>query len=98
MKTLELEQTSPDFRKMASQAQDDVLILTRKGKPAYAVVSIDDEFALEAFALSQNDDFMAYLDAIAARMDRSKPATLNEVRTKYKVAPPQQKSRQSRKA
>jgi len=98
MKTLELEQTSPDFRRMARQAQDDVLILTSKGKPAYAVVNIDDKFALEALALSQNADFMAYLDDIAVRMDRSRPVTLNEVGARYKVAPSQRKSRQSRKA
>lgn len=87
MKTLEIEQTSPVFRRATRLGRGEVLVLTRHGKPAFAVVGVGDEFALESLALSRNTEFMGYLDGIAERMRRGGASTLDDVCSRFDSAP-----------
>lgn len=95
MKTLELEQTSPVFRRATRLGRGEVLVLTRHGKPAFAVVGVDDEYALETLALSRNAEFMSYLDDIAQRMRRGGASTLDEVCARFNSAPEPPKHRRT---
>jgi hypothetical protein len=79
VKTLELEKASPAFRRAARDAKGGVLVLTEKGKPAFAVVGVKDELALEALALRRNAAFMAYLDEISLRTRSGRGRSLQEV-------------------
>lgn len=63
---------------------NDGVVLTENGEKRYFVGAID-ELALEAHALSQNADFMAYLEACIARGDREGSLTLAEARRRWSV-------------
>lgn len=97
MKTLEIEKMSPAFRKAARSARGDLLVLTQNGKPQYAVVGVEDDFALEALAVSRNAEFMAYLDGVASRMRHESGATLDELEARFKARPSPPKRRSTRK-
>lgn len=90
MKTLELEKASPEVRRAAHLAQGDVLILTENGKPAFAIVGVKDEMALEALALGRNADFMAYLDQVSARARSGERRSLKDIQEEFggQPAPP----------
>jgi|WetSurMetagenome_2_1015567.scaffolds.fasta_scaffold722366_1 hypothetical protein len=82
MITLELEKTAPDFQQAMRRAKGQLVVLTRNGRPAFAVVDVKDELAIEALSLSRQPEFMAYLDGIATGM-RDRPednVTLNDLR------------------
>ena len=51
MRTLQLEKTSASFRKTASLAEKEVIVLTKNGRPALALVGLKDEMTLEALSL-----------------------------------------------
>jgi hypothetical protein len=57
--------------------------LTEKGRPAFAVVGLRDEFALEALALSRNVNFMAYLDSISRDTHQGRTYSLKEIQAEY---------------
>ncbi len=84
MKTLALEKTALAVRKAAYLAKGDVLVLTENGKPAFAVVGVNDEMALEALALGRNAEFMGYLDEVSAR--GGKKHSLKETQEEFGVA------------
>lgn len=94
MKTLQLEKTSLASRKTARLARNGVVVLTENGKPAFALVGVKDEMALEALALSRNPVFMAYLDEISQRAQQERTYSLNEIRQEFKLtARPQKQKR-----
>jgi bifunctional DNA-binding transcriptional regulator/antitoxin component of YhaV-PrlF toxin-antitoxin module len=80
VKTLELESVSPEVRRAAHLARGDVLVLTEKGKPTFAIVGLKDAMALEALALGRNAEFMAYLDDVSARTKKGDRHSLKEIR------------------
>lgn len=79
MKTLAIEKASPALRRAAKEAKGGVLVLTEKGKPAFAVVGVRDDLALEALALRRDTAFMAYLDEIGARARREGSFSLRQI-------------------
>jgi hypothetical protein len=87
MITLEIEKTALDFQQAIRRARGQVVVLTRNGKPAFAIVDVKDEFALEALSLARNQEFMADLDNIARNMhDRPEEnLTLDELRTALNI-------------
>ena len=87
MNTLQLEKTPASFRRKARLARKGILVLTEGGRPAYALVEIEDEFALEALALSRNTELMAYLDKIRSRATRSRTYSLSQVRREASARP-----------
>ena len=80
MKTLELEKASPSLRKAARLARQGVVVITENGKPAFALVGVRDELALEALMLSRNASFMAYLDRISKRARSGRSYSLHALR------------------
>jgi hypothetical protein len=80
---MRLEKTSPLFRKTARLARNDVLVLTEDGKPAFALVRVRDEMALEAFALSRNTEFMTYLDEVSQRKKGERTYSLKEIEEEF---------------
>jgi DNA polymerase III delta prime subunit len=97
MNTLQLEKTPASFRRKARLARKGLLVLTVKGKPAYAVVEIDDELALEALALSRDAKLMAYLDKIRSRAGKSGTYSLAQMRREANARPRQRPSISSRR-
>lgn len=99
MKTLELEKLPPELREAAHRAEDGILLLTEKGRPAFAVVGLRDEFALEALALSRNPNFMAYLDSISRDARQGRTYSLREIQAEYSIpSRPRRKGRAARKS
>ena len=73
-------------------------MLTEKGKPAFALVGVEDEFALEALTLGRNEKFMSYLDGVAERAKQGRTYSLKEIRAEFMPArKPRRKSRAARK-
>jgi antitoxin (DNA-binding transcriptional repressor) of toxin-antitoxin stability system len=96
VKTLELEKASPEVRRAAYLARGDVLVLTENGRPAFAIVGVKDEMALEALALGRNTEFMAYLDEVSARTRRGERYSLKEIQEEFgidKPTPPKRRNR-----
>jgi len=77
MKRLAVEQGNVSLRQAARLAKRGLVVLTERGRPITALVDVGDDLALEAFALSRNKAFMAYLDACAASVSASLSARLN---------------------
>jgi antitoxin (DNA-binding transcriptional repressor) of toxin-antitoxin stability system len=96
MKTLELRRTSPSFRRAARLARGGVLVLTENGKPAFAIVGVKDQLALEALALSRNDEFMAYLDEVSRRAKRERTYSLKEMREEFGIPARRRNGRRKR--
>ncbi len=93
MTIVELEKTPLTLREAAQLARDGVLILTEDGKPAFALVDVKDDLALEVLALSRNESFMAYLDEISEHAKSEPTYSLAELREKYAATlPPDQES------
>ena len=96
MKTLQLEKTPLSFRRAARLARKGLLVLTEKGKPAFALVGVKDEMALEVLALRRNAEFMAYLEGISRRAKRGRTFTLREIREEFGVRPKARRRRSAR--
>jgi antitoxin (DNA-binding transcriptional repressor) of toxin-antitoxin stability system len=97
MKTLQLEKTPSSFRRTARLAKGGVLVLTEKGKPAFAIVGVKDELALEALALTRNEAFMAYLDAVSESARNGRTYSLKEIRAEFNL-PAEGRKRKKRPA
>jgi antitoxin (DNA-binding transcriptional repressor) of toxin-antitoxin stability system len=61
----------------------EVVVLTEKGKPAFAIVGLKDDLALEALALSRSSRFMAYLDRIGRGSKKERTYSLAEMREEF---------------
>lgn len=96
MKTLELRRTSLSVRRAARLARGGVLVLTENGKPAFAIVGVKDQLALEALALSRNDEFMAYLDEVSRRAKRERTYSLKEMREEFGIPARRRNGRRKR--
>jgi hypothetical protein len=92
VKTLELEKTSPEVRRAAHLARGDILVLTENGKPAFAIVGVKDELALEALALGRNTEFMAYLDGVSERAGGGERHSLKDIQEEFGIAAPRPKA------
>ena len=88
MRTLQLEKTSASFRKTASLAEKEVIVLTKNGRPALALVGLKDEMTLEALSLGRNEAFMSYLDGIGDRAKRGRTYSLEEIRGEFGLRSP----------
>ena len=81
MKTLALEAVSDrplsETLKVVSEGQ--VVVLTQGGEGRY-VLGLVDDLEVEAFALSRNPEFMAYLEQCRASGDRDGGVSLEDAR------------------
>lgn len=96
MRTLQLEKTSASFRKTASLAEKEVIVLTKNGRPALALVGLKDDMTLEALSLGRNEAFMSYLDGIGDRAKRGRTYSLEEIKGEFGLRSPLPKPRKPR--
>ena len=84
MKKLALENSEDlslrDAVKLAGNGE--TVLLTEDGEGRYILGAVDD-LELEAFSLSHNPDFMAYLDSCRERGRREGTKTLDEVKREF---------------
>ena len=83
MKRVAIEHSRVTLQQASRLAKKGLVVLTEKGRPVAALVDVEDDFALEALALSRNKSFMAYLDACAAHASGSGAASIEEVRREF---------------
>ena len=69
---------------LAMVSEDEPLVLTENGEGRDVLGPVDD-LAWEAFSLSRNPDFMAYLEACRERADREGCISLEEARRRLGV-------------
>ncbi len=60
MKTLAIERDGPSLDLLVDMASEEVVILTRNGKPAFAFIAVDEE-DIQTWQLGQNQDFLALM-------------------------------------
>jgi hypothetical protein len=94
---LEMAKAPASFRRAAREAKGGVLVLTEKGKPAFAVVGVTDDLALEALALRRNVEFMAYLDEISRRTRSEGTRSLRQLEEEF-LPRPRRRARRRRRA
>lgn len=82
MKTIAVEefQEIPLSALLSMVEDEDALVLTQGGEGRYVLGAVDD-IEWEAFSLSQNVEFIAYLDGCRARGNREGSKSLAEVRS-----------------
>jgi hypothetical protein len=83
VKTFEIEKAPPELRQAARSLRGNVLVLTQRGKPAFVLVGLGDDFAIEALALSRNKAFMSYLDGISAQSRGERRYSAAQLRAEF---------------
>lgn len=89
MKTVALEHAPTMLREATRLAQREVIVFTEKGRPAFALVGIKDDLALEALALRRNRAFNSYLEDVSRRA-RRRSYSLEEIEEEFR-SPPRRK-------
>lgn len=82
MKTVEIAAATGLLSEYVSQVRKEPLVLTRRGKPVAAVVSIRG-MDLETLSLSSNRDFIAIIERARTRYKVEGGISLREMRRKY---------------
>jgi prevent-host-death family protein len=79
MKTVEVPSENKQLRRMVKQAQNDPLVLTQRGKPVAALVSVEG-VDQETLSLSTNPKFLRILRKSFQELDRGLRITMAEMR------------------
>lgn len=79
MKSIAIEKTKLNAADLASLAQAEPLVLTKRGQPVCAIIEIDD-LDLEAWSLGSNPEFLALLEQSRKRLREEGGIPLDEVR------------------
>jgi prevent-host-death family protein len=79
MKTVEVPSANKQLRQMVKLAQSDPLVLTQRGKPVAALVSIEG-LDRESLSLSTNPKFLRILRKSFQELDRGSRIALAEMR------------------
>lgn len=84
MKRLDIENsTNLSLREVVKLADEgETVLLTEHGEGRYILGAVDD-LELEAFLLSRNADFIAYLDSCRERGKREGTVSLEEVKREF---------------
>ncbi|MBI1832829.1 MAG: type II toxin-antitoxin system prevent-host-death family antitoxin [Planctomycetes bacterium] len=93
MKTLAIEKEKRSIAEVLS-AEDgkDVIYLTKKGRPAYALVPLD-EMDREILAIRNNPELMAYLDACSERARTGPCKSIEQIREELGIPRRKRKKR-----
>jgi PHD/YefM family antitoxin component YafN of YafNO toxin-antitoxin module len=78
MKTVEVPSENKQLRRMVKQAQNDPLLLTQRGKPVAALVSVQGADQ-ETLSLSTNPKFLRILRKSFQELDRGSRISLAEM-------------------
>ena len=79
MKTVEVPPANKQLRRMVKDAQSDPLLLTQRGKPVAALVSVEG-MDQESLSLSTNPKFLRILRKSFQELDRGSRISLAEMR------------------
>jgi len=60
MKMLAIERDKPSLDSLIDMASEEVVILTRDGRPVFAFIAVDEE-DVQTWQLGQNQDFLALM-------------------------------------
>ena len=82
MKTLELSEASKPLSSYAKNAQNEALVVLRRGKPFVALVDVRG-IDKETLALSTDPKFIAILERSRQRLKREGGIPLEEIKRKY---------------
>jgi prevent-host-death family protein len=93
MKTVDLAKATASLRKYAEQADREVVVVTRRGKPMAAVVPVED-YDLESLSLSTNPKFLEIIAESRRSLKREGGIPIEEVRRRLGIP----KARPSRQA
>ena len=85
MKTMEFSKAPESVQNFARQAEGDTLVLTRRGKPVFAIVPVDDVDA-ETIALSTNPRFRAILKKSDERLRKEGGIPFDEACKRFGVS------------
>lgn len=86
MKTLEMSEATGELSSYAEQVREEPVIVTRRGKPVMALVSIENA-DLETVSLSTDPRFLALIERSRALFPTGEGIPLDEVRRKHGLAP-----------
>jgi len=79
MKTIDTTKATGHLRDYAERARDEVLVVTKRGKPVAAVVGVD-EFDYESLSLSTNPRFIDIIARSRARLEKEGGISAAEMR------------------
>lgn len=79
MKTLEITRATASLRSYAAHAKRGAVVITRRGKPVAALVSVEG-IDLESLALSTNPQFLSLIERSRSRHQREGGISSEEMR------------------
>ena len=86
MKTIDIKKATGRLRDYAEKARDEVVVVTRRGKPLAAVVGVE-EYDYESLSLSTNPKFIEIIARSRARMEKEGGIPIAEVRKRLGLGP-----------
>jgi PHD/YefM family antitoxin component YafN of YafNO toxin-antitoxin module len=92
MKTIDIKKATGQLRDYAEIAEDEVVVVTRKGKPVAAVVALDDA-DYESLSLSTNSRFVEIIARSRARLEKEGGIPSDEVRRQLGIPRPKRRGR-----
>ena len=84
MKTIDIKKATGQLKDYAEAAGDEVVVVTRRGKPMAAVVALDDT-DYESLSLSTNPRFIEVIARSRARLEKGGGISADEVRTRLGI-------------
>jgi prevent-host-death family protein len=86
MKTIDIAKATAALREYAENARNELVVVTRRGKPLAAVVSVD-QLDYESLSLSTNPKFAQIIARSRARMEKEGGIPAAQVRRKLGLPP-----------
>lgn len=85
MKTLDVAKATGTLAEYMEQVERGYLVLTRKGKPIAALVSLPEDTDLESLSLSTNPEFMAILEKSRESLRRNGGVSSEAMRRRFEA-------------
>jgi prevent-host-death family protein len=85
VKTIDIEKATGPLKDYAAAAQQEVVVVTRKGKPVAAVVPLDDA-DYESLSLSTNPRFVEIIARSRVRLEKEGGIPADEVRRRLGIS------------
>jgi prevent-host-death family protein len=90
MKTIDIKKATGQLKDYAKAAEDEVVVVTRKGKPVAAVVALDDA-DYESLSLSTNSRFVEIIARSRSRMEKEGGIPTDEIRRRLGIPRPRKR-------
>lgn len=92
MRTVDIAEATGSLSEYVREAEDEPLVLTRRGRPVAAVVPIHG-VDMESLALSTNPEFIALIERSRASYKATGGISLEGIREKYAIKPARKRVR-----